>query len=124
MTVSPHGCIRVIFTGTAVTGRQVGDNISEEDGAAAARLVALNMLATLKCESLVPYCGRSVPLTTDNLIDVSRRFFLQYSVDRSIRDRGRQARRQVCGKSTYQSRSQNAPKLASAVDLEEISLCR
>lgn len=29
---------------------QVGDNMSVEDAAAAARLVALNMLATLKCE--------------------------------------------------------------------------
>lgn len=74
MAVSPHGCILMIFTGTVVTGRQVGDNISEEDGAAAARLVALNMLATLKCESLVPSCGRSVPLTTGNLIDMSCRF--------------------------------------------------
>ena len=30
---------------------QVGDNMSEEDAAAAARLIALNMLATLKCKS-------------------------------------------------------------------------
>lgn len=29
---------------------QVGGNITEEEGVAAARLVALNMLATLKCE--------------------------------------------------------------------------
>ena len=29
---------------------QVGDNMTEEDAAAAARLIALNMLATLKCE--------------------------------------------------------------------------
>ncbi|CAM9565147.1 unnamed protein product [Ascophyllum nodosum] len=37
--MTPEG---VLLTGT------VGDNISEEDAAAAARLVALNMLATLK----------------------------------------------------------------------------
>ncbi|CAM9681438.1 unnamed protein product [Pylaiella littoralis] len=40
--MTPEG---VLLTGT------VGGNISEEDGVAAARLVALNMLATLKCES-------------------------------------------------------------------------
>lgn len=33
---------------------QVGGNISEEEGVAAAHLVALNMLATLKCRSWGP----------------------------------------------------------------------
>ncbi len=43
---------------------QVGRDITEEEGVAAARLVALNMLATLKCEPWFEFKSSLVAVAT------------------------------------------------------------